>query len=357
MDCASRAKRKQARPPEAEPVVTMASPEASSRFLSCDWGTSSFRLNLVRSAAEGGVTGVTSSDGIGAVHQAWQARGASRDERERTYLAVVAKQVARLAGLTGRSLEGVPLVISGMASATIGLRELPYKALPFALDGSDLGSAQLAPTKEFPHPVLIVSGTRVPEDVMRGEETQLVGAAALESLGGGEALFILPGTHSKHVLVKDGRATGFRTFMTGEVFDLLARRSILANSLEEGAGVPPAEAGAAFADGVKLGVSQNLLNAAFRVRVEQISGARSRGASFHFLSGLVIGSELRDLPTVAVPLVLVGSAGLMASYEAALKVAGWPGPVRSVAGERAVIAGQRRVARHAGLITAGDPFP
>ena len=67
------------------------------------------------------------------------------------------------------SLDDVPVVISGMASSTIGLRELPYKPLPFAADGSDLVAEILAPTVDFKHATLLISGVSSTDDVMRGE--------------------------------------------------------------------------------------------------------------------------------------------------------------------------------------------
>ena len=144
------------------------------------------------------------SDGISAVHGAWQAAGADAAAREPFYLEVLRRQVARLAGETGRTLAGLPLVVSGMATASVGLRELPYKELPFAADGSDLRTALLPASPQLPHPLLFISGARSADDVMRGEETQLVGAVAQRP--GSDGLFLFPGTHSKHVRVRDGRA-------------------------------------------------------------------------------------------------------------------------------------------------------
>jgi 2-dehydro-3-deoxygalactonokinase len=245
----------------------------------------------------------------------------------------------------------VPVVISGMASATIGLRLLPYRDLPFSLTGGNLTSATRPATKEFPHPLLIISGARVPDDVMRGEETQLVGAAALDPAAGGDGVVILPGTHSKHVRVEGGSAVALKTYMTGEYFDLLSRHSILANSIDRDAVCEPSEATAAFAEGVARGARENILHASFKVRVAEISGERRPAAGFYFLSGLMTGAELAELrPADTGRVTLVGNARLTRNYTQAFKALHWPDAVRVVAGGLAVIAGQRVIATRAGLL-------
>ncbi len=326
-------------------------PVAHGEFLACDWGTSALRLHLVAAGEARPLAGVESTNGIGVTHRAWQAAGASAASREGFYLATVRRQVANLAAATSRSLDGVPVVMSGMATATIGLREVAYQELPFALDGVDLRAARLAASAGFPHPVLLISGARVTDDVMRGEETQLIGAAALKPGLAVEALVILPGTHSKHVRVRDGRAISLRTYMTGEFFDLLAHRSLLANSVEDGASCPTLEAAQAFAEGVQRGAVDNLLHAGFGVRVAQISGMRDKPASHHYLSGLLIGAELGGLRAErALSVSLVGRSGLTTRYQEALRVLGWSGEIVIVGGEAAVIAGQRVIAMRQGFL-------
>lgn len=316
-----------------------------SEFVSCDWGTSSFRLQLVDAASGQVRAAVGSADGIDAIHRAWQAAGSVGAERDDCFLRVLRTQVAALARDTGRPIAGLPLVISGMITASIGLRDVPHAAMPFALEGSDLRIERLMPAPAGLGPVLLVSGARTADDVMRGEETQVVGAAALGAPR--EALYLLPGTHCKHVTVAGGRATGLRTYLTGEFFSLLARKSILANSIEE-AGAGSDEA--AFAEGVHKGAAENLLHATFGVRVAELSARRSRRAGWHYLSGLVIGAELRDLAAQPdATIVLVGSATLVARYAAALRTLGHHGKVTSVAGEAAVVAGQRTVLSRAGM--------
>jgi len=327
--------------------MTARSPAA--QFLSCDWGTSAFRLHLVEAVSGKSLASVASPEGIGGVHQAWRAAGPGA-VREKCFLRVLRDQVAKLAVTTGQSMEGLPLVISGMVTASIGLREIPYKEMPFDLNGSDLRVERLDPQPEGFGPVLLVSGARTADDAMRGEEIQIVGAIAL----GAErnALFVLPGTHSKHVSVDGSWAIDLRTYMTGEFFELLTRRSILANSIEEGAADDLPGADSAFTDGVLAGATENLLHTSFGVRVAELCGRRSRTAGFHYLSGLVVGAELRELREhPAKVVVLVGSPGLTSRYLRALRALGHTSALTVFAAERAVIAGQRIVAERAGLFT------
>jgi 2-dehydro-3-deoxygalactonokinase len=321
----------------------MTAQSRSDYFLSCDWGTSAFRLHWAEGTSGRSLASVSSTDGINAVYQAWQTAGAGPDREER-FLTVLRGQIGALERVAARPLCDLPLVISGMVTASIGLREIPHQEMPFALDGRDLRVELLAPQPAGLGPVLLVSGARTATDVMRGEEIQVVGAAALGATR--PALFILPGTHSKHVDVESDRATGLRTFMTGEFFELLARRSILANSVEENATEDPA-----FADGVLAGAAENLLHVGFGVRVEELSGRRSRAAGWHYLSGLVIGTELRELRSRPDrPIVLVGSPALTARYAGALRTLGHAGTIESFSAVTAVLAGQRLMALRAGLL-------
>src|SRR5690606_21246449 len=122
---------------------------------------------------------------------------------------------------------GVAGVLSGMASSSIGFKELPYKKLPVDLSGSDLNMMQLTP-KDSRNPVTIVSGVQTENDVMRGEETKLIGWAYDLPHSNAEIKVLLPGTHPKHIVVQGKQCIHFETFMTGEFFHLLSQKSVLA---------------------------------------------------------------------------------------------------------------------------------
>jgi 2-dehydro-3-deoxygalactonokinase len=219
------------------------------------------------------------------------------------------------------SLDGVPVVISGMASSTVGMLELPYKPLPFAVDGSDLATKTIPATPEFAHPTLLISGVKSDDDVMRGEEVQLVGC--LFENTNQEQLFLHPGTHAKHVLVKNGQAVALKTYMTGEFFSLLSTKGILASSVEEGGKLDEGQNQQWFEKGVQAGQEDNLLHNAFLVRTNDLFQKASKQENYFYLSGLLIGSELQhlqnNLPTT---IILAGEPVLVAHYSAALRLLG-----------------------------------
>src|SRR5690606_37345331 len=120
--------------------------------------------------------------------------------------------------------------IFGMPASSVGLIELPYALLPFSLDGDGLIMERLQ-IDSLSNPVLLISGARTDVDVMRGEETKVLGASAYLNGANRSSLLILPGTHSKHVTVSSRRVMDIRTYMTGELFGLLSRQSLLATSV------------------------------------------------------------------------------------------------------------------------------
>ncbi|OGX83837.1 2-dehydro-3-deoxygalactonokinase [Hymenobacter glacialis] len=295
--------------------------DSQTTFLSCDWGTSSFRLRLVERAGLNVLAEASSKEGNAATAELWQQANQPAEQRMAFYLGIVRKHLTTLEKAVGTSLKGVPVVMSGMASSTIGMMELPYKALPFATDGADLATKTLAPTADFAHPVLLISGVKSEADVMRGEEVQLVGCGFETS--DEEQLFLHPGTHAKHVRVRAGQAVAFETYMTGELFSLLSKESILAASVEEGGRLEEANHRHWFEQGVRASQHANLLHNAFMVRTNDLFGKASKRENYFYLSGLVIGSECRDLlNNLPASIVLAGEAVLINHYCAALHALG-----------------------------------
>jgi 2-dehydro-3-deoxygalactonokinase len=319
-------------------------------IISCDWGTSSCRLRVVDPG--GRVLASTEGiQGVAARFDEWRRSGLPAEARAGFYQAVLQAAIGEL----GIDVRGMPVVLSGMASSSIGMMELPYHPLPFLVSGEDLQPAVFPATPAFPHVLYLVPGVRSDHDVMRGEETQLIGCGATSGL------FIFPGTHSKHIVVQEGRAVGFTTFMTGEFFGLLSRQSILAASVAEGdpsdlrrpsdLGAPspsdlrrPPDLGArpiaAFLAGVDAARRSGLLHSAFTVRTNQLFGQFSKTDNYQFLSGLVIGEELKGLAPQ--PVVLVAVPPLRHAYAAALQRIGFT-EVEHIDADGAVVAGHRRI--------------
>ena len=306
------------------------------KFLSCDWGTSSFRIRLVSVPELQVLAEEQSVNGIATTFNLWKEQNANEENRFEFYLSVIKKAVNSLEQQTNDTLKNLPVIISGMASSTIGMMELPYKSLPVNLDGSDLLSKKIDGTDSFSHDIFIISGIRTENDVIRGEETQLAGCTSVD-----EGLFIFPGTHSKHILVKEGVAVAFKTYMTGEFFDLVAGKSILASSVKKASVTESSMQ--AFDEGVRT-PDLNLLHASFLVRTNQLFNKYSKEENYYYLSGLLIGSELKDLKsTNDACIFLVGADELCAYYQRALQVL-IPGRTKkTISADEATIKGQYRI--------------
>jgi 2-dehydro-3-deoxygalactonokinase len=291
------------------------------RFISGDWGTTNLRLRLVDSENQHILSEITSSQGIATTFGEWQQRAS--DHRLSFYQSILLRQIHHLQEQTHFPLEGLPLVLSGMASSSLGMLELPYQPVPFSATGEELCRRDIPASADFHHHILLVSGVRTDDDVMRGEETQLIGC--LSEGDKGERLFIFPGTHSKHVRVRDGQALSFSTFMTGEFFHLLSAKSILAGSVAP----PPSQASfpsqaslpPSFEKGVEDSRHSSLLHHAFLVRTNQLLGHLSKEDNYYYLSGLLIGEELRHLsaahpsPSIPpIPLTIVSTGRLQEYY-------------------------------------------
>jgi 2-dehydro-3-deoxygalactonokinase len=215
---------------------------------------------------------------------------------------------------------GMLCLISGMAGSKQGWREAPYCACPAGFDDIAARLEWVEPGRIAIVPGLSIERSGVP-DVMRGEETQIFGA--LQLLGLDNARLVLPGTHSKWVTVTNRKVTDFSTWMTGEFYALLRQHSLLARMMPE---ADPAHEAAAFDQGVAHALAgPGLLNTAFSTRTLSLFNRMTADALPSYLSGLVIGEELKSqtLPR-GEPVVVMGAEALTARYEQALAQLGVP---------------------------------
>ena len=213
---------------------------------------------------------------------------------------------------------GTLALICGMAGSRQGWVEAPYCACPAGFPDIAARLAWIEPGRIAMVPGLSCERDGVP-DVMRGEETQVFGALGL--LGLDAAHLVLPGTHSKWVRVAAGRIERFSTFMTGEVYALLRQHSILARTMPEADGELDASA---FEQGIRYALrSATLLHAAFSARTLALFDRMPAAALPSYLSGLVIGEELRAQELAPDrPVVVIGSQTLTRRYELGLHMLG-----------------------------------
>lgn len=283
--------------------------------------------------------------GIFNCYTAWKQQKSNDEEaRLNFFLNILLEQIRFLALKTNQSLSGIPVMISGMASSNIGMMPLPYAAMPFAMDGAGLTCSRLTRNKNFEHDMLLISGIRSDDDVMRGEETQLIGCAGRHEDNQEEKVFIFPGTHSKHISVKGNQAVAFSTYMTGEFFALLSEKSILSSTVEKTNGKQTDAGMRSFLNGVSDSAQSNLLHNCFKVRTNNLFNKLTNQENYHYLSGLIIGTELRELLNYdPIQIYLCAGSELQAYYKEALAELGLGHKVHTFSPqwvEEAVVRGQ-----------------
>jgi 2-dehydro-3-deoxygalactonokinase len=267
-------------------------------MIAVDWGTSSFRA--FRIDARGAVTGHTqSARGILTVQPG--GFGAVLREAIEPWLEAGEDRV----------------LMSGMIGSRQGWVEAPY--LPCPAGAAEIAAAVVAVPFDGATVRLVpgltdrdAAGT---PEVMRGEETQLLGV--LDRIGP-DGLACLPGSHSKWARIAGGRIDGFSTYMTGEAFAALRAGTILGRMMNE---APPNAA--AFARGiVRSGSAGHLLHQLFGVRTLGLMGELADDDSASYLSGVLIGHELRDALPPGGHAYLIGAPALTELYREAIAQCG-----------------------------------
>jgi 2-dehydro-3-deoxygalactonokinase len=294
-------------------------------YVAVDWGTSSLRLWLVDHA--GGVIAERRS------HEGMMVAG------KLGFAAVLQSHLDAVgAG------DALPVIVCGMAGARQGWVEAGYIDAPAKLSAI-LEDAAPVPGQSRDIRILPGIAQRNPDapDVMRGEETQLLGALGLDAPG--ETVICMPGTHSKWVSVNDGRVERFATFMTGELFGVISRETILAHAV---AGAEETEDTETFRSAVAAAFANPALatNLLFQVRASQLLFGSKAASARESISGTLIGLELSGglfREANAQGVMLIASGRLQALYRMAFDTLSIP--IRSIDADDAVLRGLSLAAR------------
>ena len=214
------------------------------------------------------------------------------------------------------------ILMCGMVGSRSGWVEAGYVACPAR--PSDVVNAAVEVVFKGARAMILPGveglGPEGTPEVMRGEETGTIGVLAGI---GGDGLVCLPGTHSKWVTVRDGAIESFVTHMTGEVFAALREHTILAQLMERGAEMGKGYEMAAFAEGVgRSGGEGGLLHHLFSVRTLVLKGWMKSDAASAYLSGLLIGHEVRSAKVAGRRVHLVGDGELCRLYAEAIGLCG-----------------------------------
>ncbi|WP_434055585.1 MAG: 2-dehydro-3-deoxygalactonokinase [Roseibium sp.] len=273
------------------------SPQAKADWIAVDWGTTNLRIWALDSRDQI-LAHRTSGKGMSSL---------ARDEFEPTLLTLVDDVLAP--GIR------TPVIICGMAGSRQGWAEAPYKSTPCA--PPELRDATVVKTADRRLDVRILPGIKQsdPDDVMRGEETQIAGFLAANP--GHSGTLCLPGTHTKWVSLKDGVVERFRTCMSGELFGLLTRQSVLRHSV----GSSEMDE-TAFEDAIQEITQHPHIFAAslFGIRASGLVSDMPADTARGRLSGFLIGAEIAavrdDFDLVSVS--LLGSDHIAKAYHTAL---------------------------------------
>lgn len=217
-----------------------------------------------------------------------------------------------------------PRIACGMVGSRQGWQEVPYVACPASLEALSEGLVETDGGEIAIVPGLSTRDASGIPDVMRGEETQLLGAVPVDAP---RALVVLPGTHSKWARVERGVVLDFATFMTGELFDAMIGHTILGRLATT---APAAPADDAFLRGVERGIGPGpTLHDVFGARSLALLGELEPAGIREWLSGLLIGREIRNARVWAQQsgddasrAMVVGSDALSERYAKAMSLAG-----------------------------------
>jgi 2-dehydro-3-deoxygalactonokinase len=306
----------------AKPAATILD---TTRLIAIDWGTTSARAYaldaagevLARRSATLGVQYVAGGDFAGA-----------------------------LATLTEGLSGAAPMLACGMIGSRQGWVEVPYQGCPARFEAIATGVVAVPGTRLSIVPGLLHRDDAGIADVMRGEETQIVGTV----LDDAPQLVVLPGTHCKWALVRKRTIVAFSTFMTGELFAVLREHSILGRLMTAG------DDAGALARGVAWSLRKNaaLTHDLFSARTLPLTGALAQSAAADYLSGLLLGAEIvaarrwiAQHAAADAAVTLVGDAALCERYAVALRLANLDARIGATT---ASARGLWQIALHAGLV-------
>ena len=279
-------------------------------FIAVDWGTTNRRAWLIE---DGRVVG-TVRDALGIT-------------------SVPAGGFAAEAAAMRARFGGAPMLLAGMVGSNRGWIDAGYVPCPATLP------ALAARVRAVDEGIRIVPGVSVAAgdraDVMRGEEIQLLGAVA-GGLAPADALLCQPGTHCKWARMAGGAIESFVTAMTGELFALLKNHALIGAAM-----IGDAADGPAFRAGVARAAERDLLAALFGVRPASLLGLRDDADAAAYVSGLLIGSDVRAQVAAGQNVYVLADPTLGALYGAAVEVVG--GRAVAVDSHAAFLAGITRL--------------
>ena len=280
-------------------------------FISIDWGTTNLRIRFVSIDNFQILDEFHYNQGLKVMDDRWK-KNEKNNLDKKTYLLEKLFEFIDQTQFDHNNIKNI--IISGMASSNLGIEELDYSTIPLNLSKPVINTK----TIEFNHKTIyLISGLKSNDDIMRGEETQLIGIAE-EFIKNDKVVIIIPGTHSKHIYSNNGIIEDFKTFMTGELFKTVSENTILSKSIEHDTLKNGYKI--SFLNGInEIKKSNSLMSSIFKTRINDLLYKKSKEENYYFLSGLFIGDELLKLAIKKIEKIIVfADAKLMGLYMMAL---------------------------------------
>jgi len=276
-------------------------------FISCDWGTSNFRLTLIKGESLEIINEHSTDRGVKVLYDEYLRQ--DKLNQIDFFSEYLLKQIQILP----KQYQNCLIVSAGMVTSNIGLHNMDYAEIPFDSEGEKFISKKLQLNNGLE--ILLISGVKNNHGMMRGEETQAIGLE-IHLKPYKEAILILPGTHSKHVTYSKGYFTELKNYMTGELFEILSQESILSKSIVKVDIDEIIET--SFINGLKLGIEGELTEKLFSIRAKDLFNQSTKEENYYFLSGLLIGDELSYLKNITTKVFLGCAYPLANLYKLAL---------------------------------------
>lgn len=295
----------------------------STRIIALDGGTSNTRAYLL--------------DGmkvVGSARRSIGARDRALSASKEAMAAAAAECIGELLAQTGVAASNVAGVCAaGMLTSNVGLFELPHLAAPVDRVALSRGVVAAEFSSIFPLPIRFVRGVRVVQhteagvvhDMMRGEECETIGLLRILDRRGPAAV-VLPGSHTKVVLVDEGgRIVDIRTTLAGEAIRAFAEATILADAVSKP--LPAEFDPTAVAEGEALARRLGLLPALFQVRAAKVLRSSNADYCSGMLVGMIVGADVADLLRMEplqtnAPIIVGGSNPLRNLYAGCLQRSG-----------------------------------
>ena len=262
-----------------------------STYITLDGGTTSTRLSLVR---DGNVCDRIKLD-IGV---------RSCIDRREDYFAALKQAISEI--LLRNAATAERIIASGMVTCEFGLCNLPHIGVPAGIDELHGRMHETVISEISEIPFVFIRGVKTDSedvadfDMMRGEETELMGI-----LGDyGDCLYILPGSHSKHIQTdKNGRIVRFSTMLTGEMIFALSQDTILKDAVDlKTEKIDEEYLLKGYETALRCGVNKTL----FKVRVLKNIFGCSKEQAYSFFMGAVLCDEISAITESEVPTVVLG---------------------------------------------------